>query len=200
MNKLTLYGLIVSLSLIIHGCAQIPKQPSKDVSLADNQQLTQWQLSGKIGLRNGNKGHSAYLNWKQCGDRYDIRLTGPLGQGAARLTGDNTLAELNTSDQQTYQSSNAENLLAVHFGWQLPVNQLLYWIRGIPSPEYAVEFVKQTQPQTHSFHQLDWQLTYPKLMMVNGLQLPAKAIVEQPPLKVTLLIKEWQLQPDCDAE
>jgi outer membrane lipoprotein LolB len=189
--------LATALSIaLLSACSSQPKTPQANLPMSANQSLQHWQLSGKIGLRNGKQGHSAYLNWRQCGEHYTIRLTGPLGQGAAQLTGNNALATLQTSDQQRFQAANAEQLLAEHFGWQLPVSQLQHWIRGIPDPRHRY----QAETAGSGFQQLQWQLTYPKLLVVANHQLPAKAIAEQAPLKVTLVIKDWQLLTNCDPE
>lgn len=182
--------------LLLAACSTVPDKPPPPSVLAANGQLEQWQLSGKIGLRNGSEGHSAYLNWRQCGQHYDIRLTGPLGQGAAHLVGDEHQARLDTSDQQRYFAATAEQLLAQHFGWTLPVSQLFYWVRGIPTPDQAHRLL----PETSGFQQDQWRLSFPRLIAVEHYQLPAKAVAEQAPYKVTLVIKDWQLLPDCDTD
>lgn len=54
------------------------------------QQMTSldgWQINGKIGIRAPKDSGSGTLFWLQRQDYYDIRLSGPLGRGAARLTG-----------------------------------------------------------------------------------------------------------------
>ena len=201
MRKTKLSPLLWSLiALLISACTTL-QQPSRDnastgtSSLEANRQIEQWQLSGKVGLRNGNQAHSAYLNWRQCGSAYDIRLTGPFGQGAAHLTGDDNYANLQTSDKQSFSASNPEQLLAQHFGWSLPINELLYWIRGVPSPQNDF----QANNDLHGFSQQQWDVSYPKMTAVNQFQLPAKAVAERAPFKVTVLIKNWQLSPNCSA-
>lgn len=49
--------------------------------------LDGWQIDGKIGIRAPKDSGSGTLFWLQRQDYYDIRLSGPLGRGAARLTG-----------------------------------------------------------------------------------------------------------------
>ena len=46
-----------------------------------------WQIEGKVGVRAPKDSGSGTLFWLQRQDYYDIRLSGPLGRGAARLTG-----------------------------------------------------------------------------------------------------------------
>jgi outer membrane lipoprotein LolB len=49
--------------------------------------LDGWQIDGKVGIRAPKDSGSGTLFWLQRQDYYDIRLSGPLGRGAARLTG-----------------------------------------------------------------------------------------------------------------
>ena len=55
-----------------------------------------WQIEGKVGVRAPKDSGSGTLFWLQRQDYYDIRLSGPLGRGAARLAGggDRALARL----------------------------------------------------------------------------------------------------------
>lgn len=46
-----------------------------------------WQIEGKVGVRAPKDSGSGTLFWLQRQDYFDIRLSGPLGRGAARLTG-----------------------------------------------------------------------------------------------------------------
>lgn len=188
-----LIGFVI---ICLSACSSLQQSPPPATPLDANQQLQQWQLSGKIGVRDGKQGHTAYLNWRQCGPNYLIRLTGPLGQGAAQLSGNPYFASLTTSDQQTYTAASPELLLAQHVGWSLPVSQLFYWIRGIPAPEQP----HQSAGPLTAFSQNGWQLSYPRLLTIDNYQLPGKAVAEQAPLKVTLVIKQWQLQPDCSND
>lgn len=187
------------MALIMSACTTLPQPSPETVSLEENRQIEEWQLSGKVGLRNGKQAHSAYLNWRQCGSSYDIRLTGPFGQGAAHLTGNNHSAQLQTSDKQTFSASSPEQLLAQHFGWSLPLSELLYWIRGVPSPQQDFQKNNGLNNGAHGFSQQQWDISYPKITSVEQFQLPAKAVAEREPFKVTLLIKNWQLSPNCST-
>ena len=183
----------LALVMLVTACSTVPQTPLPPTEMAKNTQISNWYVKGKIGLKDGKEAHSAYLNWLQCGDHYDIRVTGPFGQGAAHLFGSNTLASLETADNQLSHAANAEQLLSRQLGWSFPVAELLYWLRGIPSPllDYSIE------DQLTSFQQSQWQISYPRLTLIGDYQLPSKIIASQKPLKITLIIKQWQLQPDC---
>src|SRR3990167_1470537 len=102
------------------------------------QQLTSldgWQINGKIGIRAPKDSGSGTLFWLQRQDYYDIRLSGPLGRGAARLTGRPGAIQLEVANQGRYQAATPEQLMQEQLGLNLPVSHLLWWIRGLPSPE-----------------------------------------------------------------
>ena len=129
--------LVPVLCLIMLSACSTLQQPSSQPdttldALANNHAIQQWSVSGKVGLRNGKQAHSAYLNWRQCGETFDIRLSGPLGQLAAHLTGDSKQVYLVTSDKQHYTADNASALLEQQLGWALPMEQLRYWLLGLP--------------------------------------------------------------------
>jgi outer membrane lipoprotein LolB len=180
--------------LLANGCSiqSRPPLPAELLAMQDNIALSHWQLSGKLGIRNQQQTKSAYLNWQQCGESFDIRLSGPLGQGGARLQGSRGSVTLQTKDK-TSSASNPEQLLQQQLGWSMPISQLQYWVRGIPSPNQGY----RNNLDNNGFEQAGWQISYLQLQQVDNLTLPAKAIATHPRLKLTLLLKNWQLDPDC---
>lgn len=190
----------VLLLAVLSACStlQQPTQSAATINrLANNHNIQQWSVRGKVGLRNDKKAHSAYLNWSQCGEAFDIRLSGPLGQGAAHLMGDSKHAYLATSDNQHYSASSASVLLEQQLGWTLPIEQLRYWLRALPDPDYSYRLNKNDT--TPGFEQQAWNLSYPGLIEHSPYQLPSRIIAKHSSLKVTLVIKQWQLSPDCNT-
>ena len=197
MSALAIAAILVA-SLSIQGCGTLSPQGDLETTtsaMAGNGQINHWQLRGKIGLKQHNKAHSAYLNWRQCGDHFDIRLTGPLGQGAAHLYGDHNRVTLERGKLPSISAESAEQLLQQELGWVIPVSQLLYWIRGVPQPEVPFRAIDEHA----GFTQSGWQLSYPKIKTVEGYSLPVKAIAKQQTLSVTLLLKRWELHPVCES-
>ena len=70
--------------LLSTGCAQLPVETGP----AD------FRVEGKVGVLEGERSHAARFVWRQTGDRYDIVLWGPLGQGSTRLRGDSDRIEI----------------------------------------------------------------------------------------------------------
>lgn len=94
--------------------------------------LDGWQINGKIGIRAPKDSGSGTLFWLQRQDYYDIRLSGPLGRGAARLTGRPGKVSLEVANQGRYDASTPEALVEEQLGWKLPVSHLAWWVRGLP--------------------------------------------------------------------
>lgn len=185
---------LLALLLLASGCSlqSRPPLPAELLAMQDNIALSHWQLSGKLGIRNQQQTQSAYLNWQQCGELFDIRLSGPLGQAGARLQGSRASVTLQTADN-TSSASNPEQLMQQQLGWSMPISQLHYWVRGIPSPNQGY----RNNPDNNGFEQAGWHISYPQLQQVDSLTLPAKVIATHPRLKLILLLKNWQLDPDC---
>ncbi|MBC7210930.1 MAG: outer membrane lipoprotein LolB, partial [Pseudomonas sp.] len=68
--------------------------------------LDGWQINGKVGIRAPRDSGSGTLFWLQRQDYYDIRLAGPLGRGAARLTGRPEGVVLEVANQGRYEAAN----------------------------------------------------------------------------------------------
>ena len=158
--------------------------------------LQQWQFDGKLGLRSADDAISATINWRQIQDHFEIHLSGPLGQGRTRLYGDHNRIYLQTSRDETLQAATAEELMDHALGWQLPVSDLQYWVLGLPSPSSpAEELVFNEQGILTSIIQQGWTIQYSRFQPVQNLYLPERLTMTQNEIKLTLIMKQWQLSP-----
>lgn len=190
--RAALYGLALLALGLLSGCGGLQtRQSESSQAFAANRSLTDWQLSGRIGVRSDASAHSGYLNWTQCGTRFEIRINGPLGSGAVKLLGDANRVTLYEGDQPPLSASTPEQLLADTYGWDLPLSHLQFWIRGIPDPAIRATAAQQ------GFRQAGWQLSYPRQTSIDHLTLPAKAVASNGATRVTLVMQGWQLTPDC---
>ena len=151
-----------------------------------------WQINGKIGIRAPKDSGSGTLFWLQRQDYYDIRLSGPLGRGAARLTGRPGKVSLEVANQGRYDAPNPEVLLEEQMGWKLPVSNLAWWVRGLPAPDSKSKLTLDTDSRLANLEQDGWQVEYTSYTQQNGFWLPEKIKLHGTDLDVTLVIKEWQ--------
>ena len=154
--------------------------------------LDGWQISGKVGIRAPQDSGSGTLFWLQRQDYYDIRLSGPLGRGAARLTGREGAVLLEVANQGRYQAASPEELLASQLGWRLPISHLLWWIRGLPAPGSKSQVTLDSSSRLSQLTQDGWQLSYLGYLEQNGYYLPERIKLHGHDLDITLVIKDWQ--------
>jgi outer membrane lipoprotein LolB len=153
-------------------------------------QLQTWTIKGIVGIRKGDKGVNAHLNWQQQGDRYRLELFGPLGINSVQLIGSSQSVELINANQ-AYRASNPEALLEQRTGWILPVSNLYFWIRGLPAPgEHAIQQL-DAQNRLSLLQQQGWQINYLDYMSAQGLDLPSKLELINNQVRVRIIINEW---------
>lgn len=114
-------------ALLLSGCAQLPAgnaiQRSPPV-------LTQFELDGRIVVRESQSRHYANISWRHDAQRDEILLTTPLGQGVAELTRDAHGARLVMADRKEYVADDWTGLSEQLFGTRLPLDDLPRWLSG----------------------------------------------------------------------
>jgi len=192
--------LVLALLLVLSGCTLLrPSAPPQGEALSwqaqqeKNRLLDNWQIRGKIGIRAPRESGSANLFWQQNQDYFDIRLAGPLGRGAARLLGTKEQARLEAAGDIT--SGKAQSLLDERLGWGLPLEELIWWLRGLPAPGKTTQLQLNSDNRLMQLKQQGWQIDYPSYRLEQGYWLPEKIKINGHELVVTLVIKEWDLTP-----
>ena len=185
VHRLQRIGLL-ALALLLAACTGPGIRPGVD-------DQRHWQLSGKLGLRGPQLAESAYLNWRQCGESYDMRLSGPLGQTVARIDGNGNALTVRIEGQQPVTTGDPEQLLQQRLGWSVPLRALRYWVRAEQAPGPSAEVIGPPQQPTE-LRQLGWQVRYLAWHQQGELALPAKLTLRSDAgLQATLLINDWLL-------
>lgn len=158
--------------------------------------IHQWTAVGKLGIQSPQDSWSAGLTWRQDGDSYRLRLSGPLGQGLMELRGSPGAVEMRTSDNHVHRARTAEALMQAHAGWQVPLSGLRYWILGRPDPRAAIAALKlDPGGRLAELRQLGWQIRYERYDAFEGLALPTRLTLENARLRAKLAIRSWRTQP-----
>ncbi|AHL76603.1 membrane protein [Stutzerimonas stutzeri] len=193
--------LISTLVLLLAGCAGLgPQESVEGPGSADDwkahkgqiSEIDGWQINGKIGIRAPQDSGSGTLFWLQRQDYFDIRLSGPLGRGATRLTGRPDAVALEVAGQGRFEAESPEALVESQLGWQLPVSNLLWWVRGLPSPDSRSRVALDANGRLASLQQDDWDVQYLGYSEESGYSLPSRIKLAGRDLQITLVIKDWQ--------
>lgn len=181
--------LLLAAVLALGACRTLP-EPTTDLDRAA--ELERWTLEGRLGYRSGDDGGSASFRWVQADTESGrIHFSGPMGFGSARLDwapGHATLEKGN--DEFTAPSP---GMLAWHLtGLVLPIDNLLYWVRGLPAPSPAPRSRQREDNRLIALEQSGWSLTFERYRDVAGLVLPHRIKATQGDQRFTLVIQSWQ--------
>jgi outer membrane lipoprotein LolB len=186
---------LLAVSLLVTSCADIVKQapntPNWNQHVEQLSAVTRWNASGKLAIRTETQSESASLSWQQNGDNTHILLTGPLGLGATSIDSDrNTLQVRRDGDTKIFDISSAAASEAA-MGWDLPLQELPFWIRGLPSPNAPVEAQVFQQNVLQQLQQQGWTITYENYALFDHLTLPTRVTIERNDTRARLIIRDW---------
>ncbi|MDQ2077639.1 lipoprotein insertase outer membrane protein LolB [Marinimicrobium sp. ABcell2] len=189
---------LAALSLLLLGIVGCAPHTLKPIDSWEEHQarvaaLESWQISGKLGARLPDNSGSARLRWDQDRDEFRIDLSGPFGQGRTVITGTPGSVTLDQGDDELLEAASAEELIWLATGWLVPVDQLLYWVRGVPSPETQARRMKRDDDGLLSELEQDgWHLRYSNYTLVDGhWHLPRRIIASRDEVRLTLVIHNW---------
>lgn len=156
-------------------------------------ELETWQARGRIAVRTDSDGWSAGFDWRQVSTDYRIRLRGPFGQGALELEGNGHGVWLKRAGQPAVFSADPEALLQKESGWQLPLDGLDHWLRGLPdSNDNAVSRI-DAAGRLASLQQHGWQIDYRTYRNYGEYILPARMEMQRNGLRVKVIVDAWEL-------
>ena len=193
--------LAPTLAVLLAGCAGLASQETVEgpgnaqdwkTHKAQISEIDGWQINGKIGIRAPQDSGSGTLFWLQRQDYFDIRLSGPLGRGATRLTGRPDAVVLEVAGQGRFEAESPEALVESQLGWQLPVSNLLWWIRGLPAPDSRSRVELDGNGRLAHLQQDGWDVQYLDYSDENGFALPSRIKLAGRDLQITLVVKDWQ--------
>lgn len=193
--------LAILLFVLISGCAHRLPQPIDDWPSheARVQKMSQWQITGKLGVRIPGENGSANLRWQNNKRHYSLDLSGPFGQGRLLISGKPGRVTLQQPGEAPLTADSAETLIYQTTGWTLPVIQLAYWVRGVPAPHQPVVRMEQNEAGLLTqLEQAGWLIQYQNYQSVpttgtSSLPLPGRVTATYGDIRLTLIIRQWQL-------
>ena len=157
-----------------------------------------WHLDGKLGIRSPKGADSVSLNWKQCGNRYQIRLNSLIGTHIASIDGEPDGVTAQFEDREALQADSAEALIESELGWNLPVGALQHWLRGKADPGLPQQLQRNSDGTVKSLSQGEWQIDYLRYnstesSIKNTEKMPEKLRLKRSDTTLTLMISNWRL-------
>jgi len=147
-----------------------------------------WQLDGRAAVAVGTQGWQATLNWRQRSDSTEVHLAGPFGVGALVLKRTSAGLSLNGAAPSDAVLTQLQEKL----GFDLPLDQLRFWLLGVPDPGAAFELTRNTQDRALHLTQGEWSIDYDRYMPAAGDLLPARVVLNRQGVRVRIAVDHWE--------
>ncbi len=185
------------LMLTITACNLTPVKKNNLAIVKKNpKDLISWQFKGRVAIHTKKDSQILRIQWIQNKNNINLRIYGSFGKTYARLLRVDGLSTLEVDDK-TYQDNNAELLLWRVLGWQIPINEMSYWIRGISgnaalSPLTTINSSGYLKTLDYN----NWHVTYDKYKIFSHYPLPTKIKLTHPDLSLKFSIQKWITLPE----
>jgi len=122
--------------------------------------MASWRLQGRVAFSSPAENGSGSLSWQVDSGSQEIRLSAPVSRRSWRLWVDRSGAHLDGGDQGQVDAEDSASLLASQWGFELSLDDLAAWVRGIavPGAVERIELDDQGRPQRIEQH--DWSIDY----------------------------------------
>ena len=181
-------------------CTQSPKlDPDIKTQLWLEHQIAtsavqQWQIKGRVAVKNAKDSGTVSLFWNQNLSDYELRFVAPLGQGTYILSGSALGVEMQAPKDTVIQADSAEQLLRDVLGWDVHLNGLKYWVRGLPEPEINyTNLILDQRGRLTNLEQSGFTVRITSYIEKNDLSLPEKIKIKSDSIQLKVAIQDWQL-------
>jgi outer membrane lipoprotein LolB len=192
-------GLALGLTagFYLAGCSGIPateidsdgRNLLYESRLASLNDITRWEINGKDG-------GSGNFYWLNEGHEHQMSFHGALGRGAWRLEAEEGEAVLELADGETFRAPSINLLVEQQLGWEVPVDSLAWWVRGLAAPGSWQTRELDERGQLEDLDQSGWAITYGRYKDNDGVVMPSKMTARKGSQTVKLVVRDWHLGPD----
>ncbi|MDZ7644756.1 MAG: lipoprotein insertase outer membrane protein LolB [Woeseiaceae bacterium] len=152
--------------------------------------MADWGFSGRVAVSGRDDGFNGNLHWQQRRDYFDVRVSGPLGAGTVRISGDSDGMTVVDGDGQVRRLDDAERDLERLYGWRIPVASLRYWALGVPDPDLPAT-TEVADDRLRALRQAGWNVRFGEYRDTGGQAMPRRLTAERDDARVRLVIDRW---------
>ena len=153
IRNLSLSFAVSILLLMLVSCATVKEQKTKETGpitrepagwsdeKQKRQQITNWEIRGRLGVQTESNGGSLDIIWKQSGDDFTIHLIAPLGGGSHHIQGEKNYAVIRFPDGEKKTVDDIDEVFATVLEVDLPASAIKDWVRGLPASVLSQEYI-----------------------------------------------------------
>lgn len=185
------HAVVVMICLVLLvGCQSLPQSKYDRCSQFDQVNLTDFELSGKLALSDGQEGGSGRFTWRQKGSMVLAQFKAPMGQGDWLIEETDHGASLIFNNEPPYLAQHAETLIEEVVGWSVPWQALKEWLIVRPVDKNQAD-IKQTH-STKTITEQGWTIVYDRFKKYPDGCLPHRIMASNPPYSIRLVVRTWQ--------
>lgn len=178
----------IFLILWLTACSTAPVHQEPGYSRAAARSLNvsdPWSLQGRLSVADANDSWQAEIFWDHQPGIDQIKLAGPVGQGAVAIHLTKDFVTLSRGNGVVESSDRPEEFISRQVGLYVPIKSLRYWVIGLPMPDQAFDEI------VGGFRQAGWLIDYQQMQTVAGKSMPRKVTVKNDQVKLKLFIDQW---------
>jgi outer membrane lipoprotein LolB len=184
------------LAMAIAGCAtqrgvELPELTDWETRTRVLAGIDDWEFKGRIGVSAGEEGFNGKLRYSQNVEGFHATVSGPLGIGTIRISGDGRQVTVSDKDAEEWVLTDPEIDLQVMYGWTIPVASLRYWALGIPDPSELAFTDFNEDGQLAVLEQGNWHVRFAEYREGGGQSMPRRLTAISGDNKVRLVIDNW---------
>jgi outer membrane lipoprotein LolB len=190
-----------AVAALLAGCRTMPAPvplpgPGADAPWLEQraalEKLERYSLSGRVAVAARGEGFSGALRYQQQPQRSELALDGPLGMGGMRVVLEGDALSITNSKGERLDDSAARVELEGSLGFQMPIEELRWWLLGIPAPGEANVDADAVSGEIRSFVQDGWKISIESRSPALGFGLPQRLTATREGARMKLLVDRWQ--------
>lgn len=168
--------------------AELAAQAARERRVAAEQD---WGIAGRFAASDRQHGGSGSLSWRQRGAQFEFVLRAPITGRSVELDGGPGGVVLKGVGREPVAGSDAQDVLRKEFGWEVPVADLAFWVRGLRAPGRSAILTFGANGLPATLDQDGWRVDYPEWYAERVPALPRKVYASRPPYNVRVFIEQW---------
>ena len=182
-TKVRAVAVLLLGTTLLSACTAIPPSANENSDWSRQrdrlQNFDSWELRGRVNVRYDNESRTPSINWLQHNAEYHIRLWGTLNVGSTLIIGSPGYVTLENGGE-IRSASSPEELILGQLGYELPLSQLNYWIKGLPSPDSKFQLSFNELNQLTTIEQANWTISLSDMRQYGPISLPRNVVLTRP--------------------
>jgi len=179
------------LLLALTSCASVPVVQEQRPEWSQLGQVEAWVMKGRIAFRQNQEGWHGMIGWFHDQSLDEIKIAGPVGQGAFIIRSKGGAVEIQYADGRVEMAEKPDELIKKQLGFSIPLQAMRWWVLGLPIKGKPFRVIEDS-PDSVSFRQDDWTVSQRDFHLFDGRIIPRRLKIENTNLSLKLVVDRWK--------